>query len=46
MQKLARKIRHNWVGKMIHWELCNKVKFHQTDKWYILKPESAHKNET
>ena len=21
------KIRHNWVGKVIHWELCKKLKF-------------------
>ena len=32
--KLARKeykTRHDWVGKVIHWEICHK--FHDTNKW-------------
>ena len=36
--KLAQKeykIRHNWVGKVIHWEMCKKFKFHHTNKWYM-----------
>ena len=34
--KLARKeykARHEWVGKMIHWEMCKKFKFDHTNKW-------------
>ena len=23
------KIRHDWVGKVIHWELCKKLNFHR-----------------
>ena len=29
------KIRHGWVGKVIHWELLKKLKFDHTDKWYM-----------
>ena len=34
------KIRYNWVGKVIHWELCKKLKFDHTTKWYKHKSES------
>ena len=38
--KPAQKTKHDWVGKGIHWELCKRVKFVYTTKWYIHKPES------
>ena len=28
------KARHDWVGKVIHWEMCKKFKFDHTNKWY------------
>ena len=34
--KLAQKenkTRHDWVVKMIHWEMCKKFKFDHTNKW-------------
>ena len=31
---------------MIHWELCRKLKFDHTDKWYMYHPESVLENET
>ena len=31
---------------MIHWELCKKLSFDLTTKWYILKQESFSENET
>ena len=37
--KLAQKeykTRHDWVGKVIHWELCKKLKFDRMNKWYML----------
>ena len=43
--KLAQKKYKNrcdWVGKVIHWELCKKLKFHHTNKWYVLKPQTDH----
>ena len=46
--KLAQKeykIRYNWVGKVIHWELCKKLKFDHTTKWYMHKSESFLENE-
>ena len=47
--KLAQKeytTRHEWVGKVIYWEMCNKFKFDHTNKWYMLKPASLKKNDT
>ena len=41
--KLAQKeykMRHDWVGKLIHWELCKKL-----DEWYMYKWEFALENE-
>ena len=29
------KSRHNWVGKVIRWVLCKRLKFDDTDKWYM-----------
>ena len=40
------KTRHDWVGKVIHWELCKKLKFDQTTEWYRHNRASVHENET
>ena len=37
------KTMHDWVGKVIHWELCNELKFDHADNWYMHKPESVLK---
>ena len=37
---------NDWVDKVNHWELCQKLKFYQTNKWYIHNPESVLQNET
>ena len=34
------------MSKVIHWELCKKLKFDHTNKWYMHNPESVLKNET
>ena len=47
--KLAQKeykTKHNNVGKMMHWELCKKLKFDHTNKWNIENPESVQENVT
>ena len=47
--KLAQKeykTRHDWVSKEIHCKLCKKLKFNQTNKWYMHNPESVLENET
>ena len=47
--KLAQKeykTRHDWVGKEIHWELCKKFKFDNTNKWYMHNPASILENDT
>ena len=35
-----------WVGKGIHWELCKRLKFDHTTKWFMHQPESILENET
>ena len=40
--KLAQKeykTMHDWVVKGIPWELCKKLKFDHTNKWYMYYPE-------
>ena len=32
------KARHDRVGKVIHWEMCKKLKFNHTNKWYRHNP--------
>ena len=34
------------MGKVIHWELCKKLKFDHTNKWYMHSPTSVLENET
>ena len=36
--------RHDWVGKVIHWKLCKKLKFDYTANWYRHQPESILEN--
>ena len=39
--ELAQKeTKHDWVGKVIHWEVCKKLTY---TKWYMEKPESILK---
>ena len=47
--KLARKeykVRHDWVGKVIYWEMCWKFKFDHANKWYMHKPAPVLENDT
>ena len=47
--KLAQKgykIRHDRVGKVIHWEIYKKLKFDHTKKWYMHNPASVLENHT
>ena len=46
MAQKDNKTKHDWLGKMIHWELSNWLKFDHTTKWYKHKPESVLENET
>ena len=48
-RKLAQKeykARHNWVGKVIHWEMCKKLKSDHTNKWYMHNPAPDLENDT
>ena len=40
------KTRHEWMEKVIPWELCTKYKVDHTDKWYMHNPKSTLENET
>ena len=40
------KARHDWVGKVIHWEMCKKFKFDHTTKWYIHNPAHILENDS
>ena len=40
------KTRHDWVGKVIHWEMCKKFKFDHTNKCYMHNPASVLENDT
>ena len=40
------KTRHVWVEEVVLWELCKKLKFDHTNKWYMYNPESILENET
>ena len=44
MQHTSPNARHDWVGKVIHWELCKRLKFDHTSKYSILKQESFQDN--
>ena len=47
--KLAQKehkARHDWVGKMIHWQMCKKFQFDHTNKWYMHNPAPVLENDT
>ena len=47
--KLAQKeykARHDWMGKVIHWEMCKKFKFDHANKWYMHNPEPVLENDT
>ena len=44
--KLAQdyKARHDWIGKVIHWEMCKK--FDHPNKWYMHNTASVLENDT
>ena len=47
--KLAQKVykaRHDWVGNVIHWEMCKKFKFEHASKWYMQNAPSVLENIT
>ena len=47
--KLAQKeykTRHDWVGKVIHWEMCKKFKNDHPKKWYMHNTAPVLENDT
>ena len=39
------KARHDWVGKVIHWEMCRKFEIYHTKKWYMHNPAPVLEND-
>ena len=37
---------HDWVGNMIHSEMCRKFQFDHTNKWYMHNPAPVLENDT
>ena len=46
LEQKGYKTRYVWMGKVLHWELCKKLKFDHTHKWYMHNPEYVIENET
>ena len=46
LPKKGCKTRYDWVEKVVHWELCKKFPFVDTNKWYMYNIESVLENET
>ena len=40
------KAKHDWLGKLIHWEMCKKFRFDHTKKWYMHNPSPVLENDT
>ena len=40
------KARHDWVGKVIYWEMCKKFKFDHASKWYMHNSAPVLENDT
>ena len=40
------KTRYDWVGKVIHWDICKKFKFEHTNKWYMHNPAPVLENDS
>ena len=40
------KTRHDWMSKVINWEMCKKLKFDHMNKWYMHNPASVLENDT
>ena len=38
LERKEYKTRHDWVGKVIHWELCKKFEFESTKQMVYARP--------
>ena len=46
LAQMGYKARHDWVGKVIHLEMCKKFKFDHANKWYMHNPAPVLENDT
>ena len=40
------KARHDWVGKVVHWEMCRKFQIDHTNKWCMHNPAPVPENDS
>ena len=40
------KTRHDWVGQVMHWEICKEFKFDHVNKWYMYNLAPVLENDT
>ena len=45
LAQMKYKARHDWAGKVIHWEMCKKFKFDHTNKCYMHNPALVLQND-
>ena len=46
LEQKGYKTRHDWVGKVIHWEMCMNFEFDHTSKWCMHNPAIVLENDT
>ena len=49
MQQISKKeykVRHDYVGNVIHQEMCKEFQFDHTNKWYMHNPAPVQENDT
>ena len=46
LAQMEYKAKNDWVGKVIHWEMCKKFRFDHTNKWYMHNPAAVLENDT
>ena len=46
LAQMQYKARHDWVGKVIHWEIRRKFQFDHTNKWYMHNPAPVQENDS
>ena len=44
LAQMEYKVKHDWVGKVVHWEMCRKFQFDHTNKWYMHNPALVREN--
>ena len=46
LAQMEYKARHDWVGRVVHWEMCRKFRFDHKNKWNMHNPAPLLENDT